>query len=128
MEARQLEHAEEIRETLWSTETLLSGDSGNLPGAVQTLRDAERQLSSITSLLPQADALAERLNSCRIELDDIASEVSSQAERIDVNPSRLEQVNDWLSSLYTLQKKHHLNTEDELIQLANDFRQRLEAT
>ncbi|MBQ8938342.1 MAG: AAA family ATPase, partial [Bacteroidaceae bacterium] len=31
MEARQLEHAEEIRETLWSTETLLSGDSGNLP-------------------------------------------------------------------------------------------------
>ncbi|MBQ9190778.1 MAG: DNA repair protein RecN [Bacteroidaceae bacterium] len=128
MEARQLEHAEEIRETLWSTETLLSGDSGNLPGVVQTLRDAERQLSSITSLLPQADALAERLNSCRIELDDIASEVSSQAERIDVNPSRLEQVNDWLSSLYTLQKKHHLNTEDELIQLADDFRQRLEAT
>ena len=127
MEARQLEHAEEIRETLWNTETLLSGDGNNLPGAVQAMHDAVRQLSSITSLLPEAELLEERLASCRIELSDIADEVASQAERIEVNPSRLEQVNDWLSNLYTLQKKHHLTTEEELIQLAGDFRQRLES-
>ena len=127
MEARQLEHAEEIRETLWNTETLLSGDGNNLPGAVQAMHDAVRQLSSITSLLPEAELLEERLASCRIELSDIADEVSSQAERIEVNPSRLEQVNDWLSNLYTLQKKHHLTTEEELIQLAGEFRQRLES-
>ena len=127
MEARQLEHAEEIRETLWNTETLLSGDGNNLPGAVQAMHDAVRQLSSITSLLPEAELLEERLASCRIELSDIADEVASQAERIEVNPSRLEQVNDWLSNLYTLQKKHHLTTEEELIQLAGEFRQRLES-
>ena len=127
MEARQLEHAEEIRETLWNAETLLSGDGNNLPGAVQAMHDAVRQLSSITSLLPEAELLEERLASCRIELSDIADEVASQAERIEVNPSRLEQVNDWLSNLYTLQKKHHLTTEEELIQLAGDFRQRLES-
>lgn len=127
LEAKQLEHAEEIRETLWTIDNLLNGDGNNLTGVIQALHDASRQFSSLSSLLPEADDLEERLDSCRIELRDIADEVSSEAERIDVNPQRLEEVNDWLSDLYTLQKKHHVTTEEELLSLAADFRQRLNA-
>ena len=127
LEAKQLEHVEEIREALWTTGTLLNGDGNNQAGIVQSLHDAIRQLSSITSLLPEAESLGERMNSCCIELRDIADEVSSNSERIDGNPKRLEEVNDWLSDLYTLLKKHHLVTEEELINLTNDFRQRLDS-
>lgn len=127
LEANQLEHAEEIREALWTADNLLNGDSNSQQGAIQSLHEAVRQLSSVAKLLPEAESLEERLNSCRIELRDIADEISMQADRVEVNPGRLEQINDWLSDLYTLQKKHHLTTEDQLISLAEDFRQRLNA-
>ena len=127
LEAKQLEHAEDIQSVLWTTENLLQGDGGTQSGVVQTLHEAARQLSSISSLLPQAEALEERLESCYIELRDIASELSSHASDIDVNPDRLQVVRDWLSSLYSLQQKHHVSTEEELICLTEDFRQRLNA-
>ncbi len=125
LEAKQLEHAEEIREALWQTENNLNGDGNSQSGILQALHDAARNLSSISSLLPDAESLEERLDSCRIELRDIAGEVSSLAEHIDVNPTRLQEVSDWLSACYSLQQKHHVQTEAELISLREDFRQRL---
>ena len=128
LEARQLEHAEELQSALWTAASLLGGDSASHQGAVQAVHDAARQLSSISSLLPTSDALAERLSSCRIELRDIADELSSQADRIEVNPSRLQQVSDWLSSLYSMLQKHHEADEEGLLQLTDEFRRRLDAT
>lgn len=125
LEAKQLEHAEDIREALWLTENNLNGDGNSQSGIIQALHDAVRNLSSISSLLPDAESLEERLGSCRIELRDIAEEVSSLAEHIDVNPTRLQEVTDWLSACYSLQQKHHVQTEEELISLREDFRQRL---
>ncbi len=125
LEAKQLEHAEEIREALWQTENNLNGDGNSQSGILQALHDAARNLSSISSLLPDAESLEERLDSCRIELRDIAGEVSSLTEHIDVNPTRLQEVSDWLSACYSLQQKHHVQTEAELISLREDFRQRL---
>lgn len=125
LEAKQLEHAEEIREALWQTENNLNGDGNSQSGILQALHDAARNLSSISSLLPDAESLEERLDSCRIELRDIEGEVSSLAEHIDVNPTRLQEVSDWLSACYSLQQKHHVQTEAELICLREDFRQRL---
>lgn len=125
LEAKQLEHAEEIREALWLTENNLNGDGSSQQGILQALHDAVRHLSSISGLLPDAESLEERLSSCRIELRDIDEELSSLAERIDVNPTRLQEVSDWLSTCYSLQQKHHVQTEEELISLREDFRQRL---
>lgn len=124
-EAQVLEHAEEIREALWTTEQLLQGDDRTENAILPTLRMAERQLSSIATLLPAAEELTERLGNCQIELKDIAMELGAQAEDIDVNPSRLETVHEWLSAFYSAQQKHHVQTEQQLIDIAEDFRNRL---
>lgn len=120
-----LEHAEEIREALWISEQLLQGDDHTTNGVLQTLHEAERHLYAIAHLLPTADDLTERINSCHIELKDIAAELSSQAEQVEVNPSRLEEVNEWLSNFYSAQQKHHVSSEQQLIDIAEDFRHRL---
>ena len=124
-EQQMLEHAEEIREGLWAAEQLLQGDDRSAIGVLQALHDAERQLSAIAPLLTAADELSERLSSCHIELKDIAAELSSLAGQVDVNPSRLEVVSEWLSSFYSAQQKHHVTSEQQLIDLAEDFRNRL---
>lgn len=120
-EAQLLEHAEEIRQALWSAGELLDGDEAIL----SSLHTAERQLASITSLLPAAEELSSRIESCRIELKDVAESLSSEAGRVDVSPQRLQEVQEWLSQLYTLQKKHHVADDEQLMALREDFRQRL---
>ncbi len=126
-EARMLEHAEEIREALWTTSSLLNGDGSSNEGIIAMLREATHRIENIHELLPETEALAERLDSCKIELDDISRDLQSYAEQTDVDPARLAAVSEWLSSLYAIQHKHHVNTDDELIALANDFRRRLDA-
>ena len=124
-ESQMLTHAEEIRSALWDAEQLLQGNDDESFSVLDALRSAEHSLSAVSHLLPDAEGLVERLNSCQIELKDIAYELNSQAEDVDLNPKRLEVVNDWLSSLYSVMQKHHVQTEQELIALAEDFRQQL---
>lgn len=126
-EQQQLEHAEDIRGALYQTEQCLAGDSTSGEGLIAQLHDAGRQLSAISGLMPAVDELAERLKSVEIELNDIQDELSRHAERVEVNPERLQAVSEWLSQLYALQQKHHVQSEDELLQLRDSFRKRLEA-
>ena len=123
-EAQVLEHAEEIRGALWEAEQQLQGHAGT--GVLDALRTAERSLAAVSNLLPEAEELAERISSCHIELKDIASELSSQADRIEIDPSRLTTVQEWLSALYSAMQKHHVQTEQALIGLMEDFRLRLQ--
>ena len=126
-ELQQLEHAEDIRSALYQTDQLLAGDGTSAEGIVALLHDASRQLNTIAALLPEAEALTERLETTRIELRDITDEIRHHAERIEVNPERQQAVNEWLSQLYSLQQKHHVQSEEELLALIDDFRQRLDA-
>ena len=127
-EAQMLEHAEEIKEALWSADNLMQGgDSDASRSALDILREVSRKLEGISSMLSGASELSERLDTCLVDLKDIAAELSSLSEDIDVNPQRLETVNNWLSELYSLQQKHHVNSEKALIALREDFRQRLNA-
>lgn len=123
-EAQMLEHAEEIRSALWETEQQLQGND-NTAGILEALRSTERSLSSISHLLPEAESLTERISSCHIELKDIADELSTQADRVDIDPSRLATIQEWLSALYSAMQKHHVQTEQELIDIAERFRQQL---
>jgi len=69
----------------------------------------------------------DRLGSCFVELKDLSHEVGNAAERIEFNPSRLEEVNDRLNLLYSLQQKHHVSSVEELIDIAKDYRNQLNA-
>ncbi len=118
-----LEHAEEIKQELYRASELISGDEDGtltrLRGALQALRSAQKNW-------PQAQELSERLDSCLIELKDIAETVDNAQEGINFDPARLEQVNERLDLIYALLKKHKKDSITELLELAESIRTRLD--
>jgi DNA repair protein RecN (Recombination protein N) len=115
-----------------------SAAEGIIPASA-ILRDTEYEsspditttsFSSPLRLTPPADAdaaeVAERIHSSYIELKDIAAEVTQMSAHTDFDPKRLDSVNEQLDTIYSLQKKHHVETVEELIALRDQFRQQLD--
>lgn len=122
-ESETLEHAEEIKSALYGSLGCLVSDEGN--DALQMVKQSMSQLRSIANVFPMSEELADRLDSCYIELKDIADELESQADDIEYNPQRLEQVNDRLNTIYTLQKKHNADTIEDLLALQHELENKL---
>ena len=107
-----LSHAEDIKGALYEADGHLNGDQ---QGAVDNVRQSFQTLRNIARVLPAASELAERLESCHIELKDIADEVSSLLERTDFDPAELDRLNNRLDLFYDLEKKYHVDSVEELI-------------
>ena len=122
-EADILEHAEDIKQDLFQTSQLISGDD---EGTLSRLRSALQSLRSAQKNWPQADELAERLDSCIIELKDISETVCDAQESISFDPTRLEQVNERLDLIYSLLKKHKKESIAQLLEYADSIRARLD--
>ena len=114
-EQKQLAHAEEIREILGQADALLSPASDEIPSPTHEMRECVRLLEKAGRFVPDMLPLAERLTSARLEVEDIASEVAMAANRMDVSPQRLQQVEDRLALLYDLFRKYGATTVEELI-------------
>ena len=117
-----LEHAEEIKASLGSAAFAINGNDGE---RLAELRRAAQLLESIAVHLPEAAALAERLESARIEIGDIADELERQSEGIDFNPARAEQVASRLNLIYDLLQKHRAASITELLALVKDWEEQL---
>ncbi len=113
-EQKQLAHAEELKEYLNNCEDILAPADDRAPLTAQ-LKEAEKQAGRAARFIPALEPLVQRLESARLELEDIANELGSANARIDVSPDRLEQVEDRMSLLYDLMKKHGVQTVGELI-------------
>ena len=111
-QAETMNHAEDIKTALYEADHALSGES---QGVVAQVKTACSALSGISSVMPKTAELAERLDSCRIELKDIADEVSQMLENTDFDPAELDSINNRLDKLYDLEKKYHATTVEELI-------------
>lgn len=118
-----LDHAEEIKQDLFSASQIMSGDED---GCLHKLRSALQSLRAASKNFPQAQELAERLESCLIELKDIAETVDDAQEGVSFDPARLEQVNERLDLIYSLQKKHKKDNIAQLLELAESIRARLD--
>ncbi|WP_319481042.1 DNA repair protein RecN [uncultured Draconibacterium sp.] len=121
-ELEQLNHAEEIKTALTETVALLDSETFSV---LQSVNDSHRTLNKVTAYLKDAESFAERLESAAIELSDIHQELEMLAERVEFNPARIEEVNDRLNLLYSLQQKHHVTTVAELIILRDEFDQKI---
>ncbi len=117
-----LEHAQDIRMAMMQGYGNLS--EGDTP-VTDILKQVRNHISSIQAYFPRAEELTERLESCRIELQDIADTMETEAERVDCNPELLERVQSRLNTLYTLEQKHHVTTSDELATLLTEMQKRL---
>lgn len=121
-ESEQLSHVEEIKEALSDSDNLLSGE---VQGAVEQVKRAAARLHAIEHVFPDARELAERLDNCHIELKDIALEIGRDADHLEFDPARLDQLNERLDTIYSLQQKFHVSTIAELLQIRDDLEQKL---
>ena len=127
IEQRQLANAEEIKTSLCSVEELFTATSsaGEAMSVDSVLKEADKALSKVSRYIPEVSALADRIDSCRRELDDILSEVSTINSRTELSETRLEEVEDRMSLLYSLLQKHSCRTETELIALRDSLSEAL---
>lgn len=122
-ELQILAHAEEVRQALCSAGNLLGNDEDDsLPARLSKAREA---LESIADFLPAAQEMAERIESARIEINDIARETENEADGIEADPARLAYVEERLSNIYSMLKKHHVETDTELIARQTSMRKQL---
>lgn len=121
-ELETLSHAEDIKGALFDADNLLSGDDRSITQSCKTMLS---RLSDIGDVYPAIRQVTERIDSAYIELKDIARDISNLAESIDFDPARLTMANERLDTIYTLQKKHHVESVAELIAIRDNLTARL---
>lgn len=124
-ESEMLSHAEDIKQALYEAGGCLQNPNDSGTDVLQLLKQSVHALQGITSVFGSANELSERLDSCYIELKDIADEIESNCDNVEFNPQRLDWVNERLSTIYTLQKKHGVETVEELLALQAELEEKL---
>ena len=122
-EADVLSHAEEIKDALYKADQILSNNEINLLSAT---KECMHTLQGLSHVYPTSQEWYNRLDSCYIELKDLSHEIADANEDIEFNPTRLDYVNERLNLIYSLQQKHHASSVEELIKLAEDYRDKLD--
>jgi len=84
---------------------------------VQQLKQIANNLDSIVKWQPEFADLLNRLKAAQIELADVANELSSWQDKIDFDDKKLVLIQDRLSEGYSLQKKHKVQSTNELISI-----------
>ena len=123
-EHKSLSNAELITESLLRAYSELDSQT-EAKSVTASIKDAARALERISSYIGGAEELVNRLESSRMELEDIVSEIDSLSSSIGMSPERLEEVENRLSLLYSLLKKHSCRNIDELIDLREKLDQSL---
>ncbi len=118
-----LGNAEDIKASLSIMYDDLEGED---LAVVQVLKDVTQRAHELSRIYPDIAEIAQRLESDYIDLKDIASEVFRRSEDIIYDPMRLEQIEDRLSLLLSLQKKHGKTSVEELIQLRDKLFERIQ--
>ncbi|MFA6945527.1 MAG: DNA repair protein RecN, partial [Pedobacter sp.] len=121
-EQSALSHAEEIKRSLLISIGVLSE---NEPSVIVQLKEALINLAIAEKYKPEISNLSHRLNSCLIEIKDVISELEDIEQRSLVSESRLEEVDERLDLLYSLQKKHRANSDTELITVRDQFSEKI---
>ncbi|MDB5234841.1 MAG: repair protein RecN, partial [Hymenobacter sp.] len=121
-EVKQLEHAEEIK---YKLSQALHGLRDSESCATGTMKEASVLLGQVASYADNFKELRERLESCLIELHDIADEVETAERRTEGDPARAEELQDRLNVLYTLQRKHQARDLPALMEVRESLRQKV---
>ena len=124
-EQKVLEHAEEIKQRLVSVLARLSESDD---AVANQLAEVRSDLSAIAPFSEAYQKLLDRFNTVRLELADIANEASDINERVEFEPARFEAVQQRLSLLYQLQKKHRVNEVADLLKIQAGLEQRAATT
>lgn len=105
----------------------LSALSENNNNALSLIKEATDNCSLLTNILDNAESLASRLETARVEIQDIAETLSEYDSNLNADSNDLEAIEQRLSSIYNLQHRHNVNSVEELIAIRDDIKEKLNA-
>jgi DNA repair protein RecN (Recombination protein N) len=115
-EFEKLNNVEFIKENL--AKALSISDDDQI-GVLQNLKEIKASLQKINTFSDDYKQLYDRITSVLIEFDDIDKEMNQLSESIFGDPELLELANQKLQLIYSLQKKHQVDSIDELLVIQN---------
>lgn len=121
-EIQRAEHQEEIRNAHFHSVQLFSMEH---TGILDQLKEVLSQQQKISKFYTPSKDLAERIEEAYIELKDISAEVDNLAEKSDMEPGKLDQLQERIDLLFSLMQKHRVNSAEELIQIRDLLDQKL---
>lgn len=123
-ERELLANITEVKHKLNNALSALSTDSVN---TLSTLREAIDNCRGLSDVLNDAQNLSERLETARIEIQDVAETLASFDANINADPKNLDDIEQRLSDIYSLQRRHNVDTIEELIVIRDEIKSKLDA-
>lgn len=114
----QLANVEHIRENLDKSVAIANDEQY---GLLLNLNELKLALQKTANFSEDYQSLYERVDSMGIELKDVIAELERLTENLFADPEQLETANQKLQAIYTLQKKHQVNTVEELLSIQSDL-------
>ncbi|SHI97583.1 DNA replication and repair protein RecN [Mesonia phycicola] len=119
---QELSNVEELKENLSAAAHHLQQEE---LGAVSILQEVKNRLLALENYGEQYQSLSERIQSVLIEIEDMTIEIERLENRVEADPETLMYVNEKLQQLYSVQKKHHLDSVEDLLQLQNSLQEKV---
>lgn len=117
-EQKQLNNMELIISNLTTSTTIANSDEG---GIMAVIKHLENLVGEVAQYLPVADDWCSRLESGRIEIQEVIREIERQVELLEFDPQRLEYINSRIGNIYDLLKKHNKQTVNQLIAIQEEL-------
>ncbi len=123
-ELELLNNSEAIKLNLSTAVGIINQEELGLLDAFNKLKSS---LSEISSYSQEYEELYQRIASCSIEINDIASEIENKLESVDYQPETIQKLNDRLQLIYALQKKHTVDSIADLLIIQNQLDEKVGA-
>ena len=117
---KELSHAESIKSHLYNAAMLLSEQEGD--NILYMLKTVQNECRALENLGGEYESFLQRVDNLLADAQDLSYEISKKSDNIEINPELLEQLNDRLDLFYSLQNKHHVRDNEELLALLETLR------
>jgi len=121
-ESETLSHVEEIKNGLFRLEQMFSSEES---GIVPALKESLKQLQSLQKVYSASGQMMERIETSYLDLKDLLTDIQARQEKLEFNPERLQEINNRLHTIYSLQQKHRVDTVDDLITIRDNIKNQI---
>ena len=117
---KELSHAESIKSHLYNAATLLSEQEGD--NILYMFKTVQNECRALENLGDDYESFLQRVDNLLAETQDLSYEISKKSDNIEINPELLDQLNERLDLFFSLQSKHHVRDNEELLALLDNLR------
>lgn len=112
-ELSTLEHAEDIQKNLSESTQVIDEEESGISRLINNLKNS---LNSASRWSEKYRSWTQRVESVQLEIEDLSFEINRELNSLEVDPQRIDRLNERLNQLNTLQKKHAVDSVETLIE------------